>query len=164
MNKKFVKLHEWSDFLIPYMLILLLFIIIIELFFEALYLEYTIYFNIIDGFIILLFLVDIAFKFKRAKTYPEFFKSSWIDIIAVLPMFLVFRLFETLGLVRLLATTSVDSQRLASLSSDVATEISYIERSQRLERFEKFLRPLFRTPRFLKAIDFFEDPKHKVKS
>ena len=164
MNKKLVKLHEWTDFLIPYMLIVLLFVIIIEIFFVAFYQDHHIIFELIDGFIITLFVIDIAFKFKRSKTYPEFFKASWLDIIATFPMFLVFRMFEALGLFRLLVSSSIDGQRMAMISSDVATEIGYIQKSQRMERFERFLKPLFRTPRFLKGIHFFAEPTHNVKN
>ena len=105
MKKLVCKLEIFVDKLIPYLLLLLVLVIIGEIFYNEFMLKYNTIVQILDWFIIFVFVIDLIFKYNRTKDIPKFFRASWIEIIAVFPFFLIFRLFEgfveLLGLVRL---------------------------------------------------------------
>ncbi len=163
MKPFFVKLHSWSDFLLPYTLLLLIFIIIAEFFFVAFYAAHHLVFEVLDWIIISVFAVDLGFKFHRSKSFPVFLKTSWLDIIAVIPFFLVFRMLEVLGVFSRLADVSSEAQHVVGASVELEREAKALRRTARSEQFLKFLRPVLRTPRLLKAVHFFEHPSHKIK-
>ena len=162
MKKWLKELHKWTDFLLPYTLILLILIIIAEFFFVSFYAAHHVIFEVLDWVIISIFAVDLGFKFHRAKTFPVFLKTSWLDIIAVIPFFLVFRVFEALGVLSRVADFSSEAQHIISASAEAEREAKALRRAARSEQFLRFLRPLLRTPRLLKAVHFFEKPSHHV--
>ncbi|MBI4738134.1 ion transporter [Candidatus Woesearchaeota archaeon] len=98
MKKWYHDLEVLVDHLIPYLLIILLNIIIIEFFFKEAAEKYHTLIVITDAFIVTVFFVDLVFKYLRTRNVPLFVKHYWLDILAVFPFFLVFRLFEALGL------------------------------------------------------------------
>ena len=163
---KLKKIEHIVDILIPYLLLLLAIVIAIELFFPILVIKYYTLIEVIDGSIILFFIVDLSFKYKRAKNVKDFIKRYWLEIIAVLPFYLVFRLFErTFELFGILGTK--EAQQVAHIGVEleregklvkVAEETKFISRT---ERFSRFIRPILRLPRFLKATEFYEKPKRK---
>ena len=113
-------------------------------------------------------------KFIQVK---NFLKSSWLDILAVFPFFLVFRLWEEIAL--LLKITSTELRQGQSILHEVvelqkgagrwtkeaarlaqeAEEIGKISRSRYIMRV---IRPITRMPRLLKIIPFFERPIKKT--
>ncbi len=170
MKPFFVKLHSWTDFLLPYTLILLIFIIIVEFFFVAYYASHHLFFEVLDWIIISIFAVDLGFKFHRSKTFPIFLKTSWLDILATIPFFMVFRIMEGIGALSRVADVTGDAQHVVSASLEASREVKALHKAElaikegsRSERFLRFLRPIMRTPRLLKAVHFFEHPKHKIK-
>src|SRR3989344_6612397 len=97
--KKWIHFVEvFVDKIIPLLLLVLLGILVIEIFFHELAVKYHLYIEIVDYFIILGFILDLIFKYLRIKNIPKFLKSSWLEIIAIFPFFLVFRLFESAAL------------------------------------------------------------------
>jgi len=94
-------LHEVEiivDRIIPYLVILLIFLIAIEIFFYSYAEPYIIYIEIADQFIIFVFVLDLIFKFNRVRKIKIFLKKYWLDILAVFPFFLLFRAVEELAL------------------------------------------------------------------
>lgn len=152
------------DKLIPLLLIILLLIIVLEFAYHEKAQKYYLHIEIIDYFIIFVFLIDLAFKYNRIKNMKIFLKESWIEIIAVFPFFLVFRLFEgLLGLLGISETTA-QAQKIAHVGVEIEKEIgSRLKEGARIaeetakisraERLSRFIRPIARSIRFFKLKD-----------
>ena len=155
------RVEHVVDRVIPFSLILLFLLIIAELFFLEEISPYESWVGIIDNGIILLFLIDLAFKFHRSHSIPEFLGSHWLEIIAVLPVFVVVRVFELfLPLTRLdLASDAahgiIEAQTKWGI---IVREAEYAGQASRLAILSRFARPLLRFPRFIRAFTFYERP------
>jgi hypothetical protein len=156
------KVEKLVDFLIPYTLILLLIIILLELFFASVVEPYEHYILMLDYFILFVFIIDLVFKYKRSRDIPNFLKTSWLDIIAVFPFFLIFRLIEEF----------VSITKLGELTQSIFHETVEIEKAGqkvireagKTTRFSgRFIRIITRIPRFAKALPFFEKPSSSRK-
>lgn len=179
MEKKWYdKFHHLVDFLIPVCLVLLIVVLVIEFGFSSFAQRYHLFIIVADGFIVLVFFLDVVFKYQRASSIPNFLKDSWLDIIAIFPFFLFFRVFEGVGLVRAageIAEVSGETQRFLHTGVEVEKEIKVVSRLERearvakeveiavkegarSERLVRFLRPILRTPRLLEAVSFYEKP------
>ena len=88
------KIEVLVDKLIAPVLAALLIVIIGELFFSHQFEWYKHYADLFDGFVILIFAADLGFKYSRVRKLPTFLKNNWLEIIATIPFFLVFRLLE----------------------------------------------------------------------
>lgn len=152
------------DRLIPYCLILLLFIIVMEMFFYETAQKITLLIESLDYFVIAVFLFDLYFKFQRVRSVPKFLRKYWLDIIAVFPVFLFVRLIEEFSAV----------ERVGRLSQSAIHEIEILEkegikiteeaakgaRISRVQIAGRFIRPIARMPRLAKALRFFEHPSY----
>lgn len=148
------KIELGIDKIIPYSLIILFFLIIGGLFFEHEIEPYEKYVSVIDSIIIFIFVLDLMFKYVRVKDIPKFFKRYWLEIIAIFPAFLVLRIVEEFAIIVNLEESIVASQEVIELGERT------IPRTSRLRYFSRFLKPLARFPRFLKAFSFYENPSH----
>ena len=146
------KVEHIVDKSIPYLLILLLFVIIGEIFFAHKIEPYRMFVSVIDGFIIFVFVIDLIFKYIRIRNLPKFFKNYWLEIIAIFPAFLILRVMEEFAII-------VKLEESIGISQDVI-EVGErtIPRTNRLRYFSRFIRPLARFPRFFKAFSFYEKP------
>ena len=63
MKEWLKKIELFVDKFIPYLLVLLIFVIIIELFFHDVAEAYRYHINLLDGFIVLVFLLDLYNKY-----------------------------------------------------------------------------------------------------
>ena len=133
MEKKWYEvLHHIVDFLIPVCLVLLIGILVIEFFFPIIAKHYHLAILIADGFIVLVFFLDVVFKYQRASSIPNFLKESWLDIIAIFPFFLFFRVFEGIGIVKAaceVAELSTTSQKFLHTGVGISTELGALELS-----------------------------------
>lgn len=163
MKKFLYKFEFFVDKSIPYLLILLLFILITEIFFHDFAYTYHTPIMILDALIVTIFVVDLLFKLRHSKKIKFFLKNYWLEILAVLPFFLVFRVVEEIGLLRLAVSESTQTaQQALHVGTGVEKEVTAAERFARTTRFQRFMRPALRSVRFLKAAHFFEHPKaHK---
>jgi len=155
MKKWLHKIEIVADRSIPYALVLLLFVITGEVFYAEKLHAYSLFVSIIDGIIIGIFTVDLGFKYVRSKSIPKFFKKYWMEIIAIFPAFLVVKIVEEFMLVANLEQTFVLSQEALEVEARAGSKVS------RLHYFSRFVRPLARLPRFLKAFKFYEKPDWK---
>lgn len=144
----FSDIHSLTDFLLPYAIILLAVDLVINLFFFEIYSIYNFYFLILQWSCLSIFFSDLLFKFFRASTIPQFLKTSWFDILAIFPFFLIFRMFEALGLIGTLSGAVSEAQGVIGTGSDI----------ERRAHFERFLKPLLKTPRFAKVLHFYNKP------
>lgn len=160
MKRQWKRLEIFVDKIIPYLLVILLIIIILDIFFKEIIEPFHLYVEIIDYIIIAFFVVDLIFKYLHSRKITDFFKHNWIEIIAVLPVFLVARIIEeTVGFF-LAAEDIARVQRIVHEGVKVEEEGAKIAQELgRSSRFTRFIRPFARLPRFIKAFDFYKHPK-----
>lgn len=157
------RLEKFVDKIIPYTLIILLFIIIGELFFQHYIEPYSGYIKAADYLIVLVFLIDLSFKYKRSTSIPNFLRTSWLDIIAVFPFFLLFRLVEEFVSIartgELFQTIFHETVEVEKVAPQILNEESKLIREARASRFAtRVIRPMSRIPRFAKALKFYHKP------
>ncbi len=166
------KIESFVDRAIPYALIVLAFIIIAELFFKEFAEKYHLLLLILDYAIISFFVIDLIFKYNRIRNFKNFFKECWLDILAIFPFVLVFRLVEEIVfLTRFSAEfkegqsilhTIVEGRRefaeLFGKSEKLIREAEAAGKISRTERILRVMRPVARVPRLVKAIPFYEKP------
>lgn len=165
MKKWAKQLEIFVDRIIPPVLIVLLAVIVIELFFDDIAHQFHLTIQLLDYFIILVFIIDLIFKYRRIKPFRKFLIHSWLDIIAIFPFVLVFRIFE--GIVGTLTFSGVLRQgqtilhETVELEKEVVKTIQTVEKSGKVSRSSKLIRlirPVARMPRLLKAFAFFDIP------
>ncbi|MBU2634350.1 MAG: ion transporter [Nanoarchaeota archaeon] len=183
MKKWLHRIEVIIDKSIPYLVVLLLFLILGEFFYKELLEDYHLYVIIADYFIIGVFVVDLCFKFYRVRNFKIFLKKYWLDIIAVFPFFLLFRVFEEVyALFRLggeisegqmVLHTGVEIEKIAKeeriirelreleKGGKVFTELEKGTKLSRMRFITRMFRPIQRIPRFAKAFSFYEKPIKK---
>lgn len=82
------------DKLIPYVVVLLLAVIVLQFATPDWVHEHEIYIQVFDYFIMLVFGIDLVFKYRRVHHFSEFMRKYWLDVVAIFPFYLVFRIFE----------------------------------------------------------------------
>ncbi|MBI1969414.1 hypothetical protein HYS48_01855, partial [Candidatus Woesearchaeota archaeon] len=160
------SIEVFVDRCIPYLLILLAILIIGGIFFPANVASWTEKIEVFDGVVIGFFAVDLAFKYNRVRNIPNFIKKYWLDILATIPFFFVFRFFEGfLELADMLRWERGAEEAALIVHEGIATEkevfrfvreVEEAGKASRYARMERFLKPLARFPRFLKVFPFFE--------
>ena len=113
---------------------------------------FAIVLNVLDWVVISIFGLDLFFKARRAASWDGFLKRYWIDVIALLPVFAVLRIFEEIALI-------LDA---GAAVQEVGSEALSLQReSSRVSRMHLFrwARPLARSPRLLRASTFFRAPR-----
>jgi hypothetical protein len=90
------RLEFLIDQLVPPMFIALLILIIGQLFFLRQFQAYMDYATIIDWIVVSVLVIDLIFKYIRKQSKREFLRRYWLEILAVLPFFLIFRVAEFL--------------------------------------------------------------------
>ncbi len=165
MHPYLEKLEELTDTLIVPALFAILAIVVLELFFTKTAHHYHSLIKITDNIVISIFVIDIGFKSWRAKNIEGFFRNHWLEVIALMPAFLVFRLVEGI----FLAADVLDiGQHTAHLAEGARSgRLTGFFRSSELSRstrFSRFIRAFSRTPRFAKAAEFYKHPKEHLPS
>lgn len=156
------KIELWTDRLIVPALLAVLFIVVAELFFPDFAHDVHSEIVLLDNIVIGIFVIDVLFKLHRASTWRGFLRNHWLEVIAIMPFFLVFRLVEGI----FIATDIVDlGQHTAHLAEGARSgRLAELFRSPELTRSSRFagvMRAIARTPRFAKAAEFFESPVHE---
>ncbi len=181
-------LERFVDIMIPWLVLLLLFIILGEFssdlnffhwnwpelvseFFEVY--EFEVF--LLDQIIILFFVIDLYFNFFKKATLWSFIKTSFLDIIAVAPVGLILRISEVSEAQSILHLTSEVEKEAARVvkETEVAERLAKAaEESERLAklskaakstRFARFLQRIPRLVRLYRIEDFVKKKKHKKK-
>ncbi len=119
------------DEMIPLLLMALIFFMIIEeIFPESNIVRLSV--DIYDGILVLFFVSDLVFKYKRTRNTAVFIKKYWLLIIASFPLFLVVRFLEVFGIAR--------EAREAQQMAQSIRRLRGAARSSRLLRFLEFSR------------------------
>ncbi len=95
MHSFWEKVEHYNAKLIPPALIILLGIIIYELFLHVENHAVELVVKIADALVIAVFVIDLIFLAKKAKSAKFFFKNYWLDILAVFPFIIFFRVLES---------------------------------------------------------------------
>ena len=158
------KIEVIVDRLIPLVLALLLVVIIGELFFSHQFEWYSGYADWFDSFIVVVFATDLGFKYSRIRKFPNFFRKYWLEIIATIPFFMVFRLLELFKVPefiersQLLAHEAPVAQGVEREAAALVKETARAGEVSRVDRMLNVFRAFGRSPRFIKALHFFEKP------
>ena len=152
------KAEKLVDRVIPLLLLGFLALIAIETFFSKDAERFKHEIDIFDTALIGILAADLYFKYQRIKSVPKFIAKYWLQIMAVIPFFLVFRILESLQLTEwaLTGTKFVNETRM--IGRGPALIIREAEKSGEISRASQLLRfrPLARFPQLLKAVPFFE--------
>lgn len=155
MHRPASKFEIFIDGLMPFAIILLVLITVLELFFSPFVKPYIWLTDLIDLWILVIFIIDLVFKFKHAKSIPYFLKHYWPYIIAVFPFFLVVRILERFYHISTASagTTIIFGRYIANALSDA-----------RIAKFAELFRFVNISARMLRATYFYENPKvrHKI--
>jgi len=149
------RLHDWTDRLVGPALLIILIVILFEMFLPDLAHHYHTQILVADYAAISIFVVDLGFKWKRASEWKNFLREYWLEIVAIMPGFIIFRVLDTFFVITRSAELSQDAIHLATRSERLAALAGGGELS-RVARFERFTLGLARTPRLAKAIDFYK--------
>lgn len=156
------------DRLVPVAVLILIPIIIIDFFFENIATKYHSTLVILDYIIIGIFVIDLIFKYIRIRNFKNFIKTCWLDIIAIFPFFLIFRVIEPI-LIYIELPKEVRSLQLVfhgglAFSEEATKLTKEVEAAGKISRTKTVLR-LFenieRTPKLIKALPFYEQPVGK---
>ncbi len=161
MNRYLRLLESITHELIPYLLIGLAFVIIVE---NPLWTLYNLHqfettLVIFDGIVVFFFVTDLIFKWFKVKNATKFIKLYWIDLIAVFPFYLAFRLVsEVSQLFKLGSEVSETAQKIAHESilikeTELLKEARNLEEVRLLRESKIFreARPLIRFLRFFES-------------
>ncbi|MBI2145630.1 hypothetical protein HYU18_04915 [Candidatus Woesearchaeota archaeon] len=160
------KIEVLIDKLVAPILAALLVIIIGEFFFAHQFEIYKHYADWFDGFVVLIFAIDLGFKYSRVRKLPTFVKKYWLEILATIPFFLVFRLMELFRLTSLveqgqaIAHEAVGASRIEKEAAILLKDANAYDVSRTAKMINTF-RAASRFPRFLKAVPFYEAPSGK---
>jgi hypothetical protein len=159
---------------IPYLVLILLILIVLDIFYHEKTIPYENQILILDYFIVIIFIIDLSFKYYRVRNAKTFIKRYWIDIIAVFPFFLMFRLVEeililarvseSLSETQKFVHTGVEIGRVSKGIEEEARVLREIQEASRLERttlIGKIIRPAERIPRIWRMLHFYEKPERK---
>lgn len=168
------SLEKISDKSIPYLVLILLVLIVLDIFYHEKTTPYQNQILILDYFIVLVFIIDLSFKYYRIRNAKLFIKKYWIDILAVFPFFLLFRLIEEILILTRISESLSESQkflhtgveigRISKEANEEARVLREIQEASRLERtslFARILRPAERIPRIWRMMHFYEKPYKK---
>lgn len=159
------------DRLVPYVLLFVLIIFIGELIFPEFFEPYhkTIFY--FDIFLVTGVMgLDLVYKYIHAKSHKNFLKKHWLDIIAVFPFFMIFRIFDEFLFLSHLANiefTVKESQALThelrgfQEAQTLVREAEIGGELSRVARFKRWVGAFFRSPRIYAGASFYEKPVKK---
>jgi len=155
------KLEVFFDRMITPALLALVVIVVADIFFTDLKYEYEMYFLYLDIFVISIFVGDLSFKFKRAANWKGFLRREWLEILAIIPFFWIFRLIESIVRVGELLQEFI---HLIARGGRLVRFLAVFNlTASRHERFKKLLDKLNKNKRFEEAAEFFKPPPSSEK-
>ncbi len=95
-----------------------------------------------------IFAVDLVIRYRHTTVKKEFFKKSWIEILAIIPFDVLFRVFRIFRLVKVLRLT-----RASRIGRFLNTFSKVLRNVERIPIFAKLFNPkYFRYKRFKKLL------------
>ncbi len=150
------RVERFFDLMIVPALLVLVVIVVADIFFTDFKYTYETYFFYADVLVISIFVGDLSFKFKRAKNWKGFLRREWLEILAVIPFFWIFRLVDSVVRVGELLQEIVHLVARGGRLMRLFAALGLV--TSRHERFSEFLRKVTGTDRFEDAAEFFKHP------
>ena len=162
MKRFWHKIELLVDKLIVLCLVILMVIIVVEFFFEEFAHNYHALIMLGDSIVVAVFVADLIFKYIRLRNVPLFIRRYWLDILAVFPFYLFFRVIEfvlaAMPVSEALKGVQMVLHEGLEIEKEGAKVVKEAGKSSRFHRFIRLLRPVLRLPRFLKVAVYFEKP------
>ena len=168
MSEAHVKFEIIIDKLVPYSIAFILVHFAGAFMFPDFFHKYDDIIIFLEVFLVTFVLgFDVWFKYRRARNKRYFLRHHWLDIIAVFPFMILFRVFEEVYLITRLVPVEIgiaDTQKVlhelrgADEAVRLVREAEVVGRTSRVGMFGKMFRPIVRIPRVLKGMAFFEHP------
>ncbi|PSH01111.1 MAG: hypothetical protein BRC26_04370 [Nanohaloarchaea archaeon QH_8_44_6] len=155
MKPDWDRIRRWTDRLVGPALIVILVVILLEIFLPDLAHHYHTEIMVVDYAAIAVFIVDLGFKFERASRWQNFLREYWLEIVAIIPGFILFRILDSLFVITRGAELGQDAIHLATRSERLTALVRGSELT-RAARFERVMLGFARTPRLAKATEFFK--------
>lgn len=168
-HKLYHKIELLVDRSIPYFVVLLLASIILEFFYRKEAEPYSQYIKIAYYITIGIFCVDLIFKYLKVRRVPEFLKHHWLDILAIFPFFLIFRIFEEVYLIASLPKLFTEPPTILReaiiLEKEGIRLMRAAEHGGKISRTRlmlKIMKPIIhKFPKLLKVFPYYERPTHE---
>ncbi len=162
-----IRFEIFIDKMVPYALMFVLVHMIVNLFFNEVIYQHEELLIFLEFFLITFVLgFDVLFKYRRSVNKKYFLKHHWLEIFAVFPFMMIFRLFEEAYLITRItpiesvASTQVVLHEMRGVSSG-ARVVRDAELAGRVSRVGMFSK-LTRIPAFIRGAIFFEHPLTKL--
>jgi len=153
------KVEYYNSKLIPYCLVALLLIIIIDIFVHPTDNYVKLAIEITDYLVLLVFIIDLVFLGIKAKSIRFFFQRYWIDIIAVIPIALIFTVVSYVYRTAIAVERIVVGQHILHETIEAERGISAITRAERLSKYSKIV---MRGLRVITKSRLFDNLSHHV--
>lgn len=155
-------INKIVDKIMPYTLILLIIIIVVDLFLNVTNTKVLFIIEILDYTVITIFVIDLFFLFIKSRDIIFFFKNYWLDIIAVFPFGLLFRTADNV------LRIGSEAEKIF-VGQKVLHEVAYAEKFVKfaskfeeaskivrfLEEFAKFFRFIPKSINYIKRHELF---------
>ncbi len=113
--------HKTTDIVIAVLILISIMLLVLETIWEGAGQEtFQYHFSVLaNDFITCIFIIELTLRFLAVRKKKRFFKTFWLDIIAVLPVFRAFRIIRFLRLLRIFRMGVLLSRRFFSVSAVV---------------------------------------------
>ncbi len=142
MNHYWHRFEWFVDVSIPYILIILSVLLLAD-FVVDLH-KYQLLISVFDGIVVAFFVLDLFFKWNHVRNVPLFVRLYWIDLLAVFPFYLAFRMYAFLSGILIAGEEIVAGQRLMHEAA-LLREAEVLAKEGRLARGIEFFQRLIRT-------------------
>lgn len=154
MHRFLIKVEHYNHKLIFPAVILLLFVIIFEIFIHTENYALELAIKIVDYMVIAVFVIDLIFLARKARSTKFFFKNYWLDLLAVFPFGLLFGFLG--GFMRIFsASEEVVGVSQAIFHEGLETEKVVVE-AERATKAGKTIRIGTRIARVVSKTHFFD--------
>lgn len=155
MDKFWENVERNNSKIIPYAIVVLMIIIVVELLLKDMAEKYHLLIEIIDYLVIVVFAIDLGFLAKKAKSTKFFFKHYWLDILAVLPIDLL------LKFVTRFYTFFVSAERVGLGQNILHESLEVSKATARVERIGKVARGVRVGARVIRVVSKTRDIRFK---
>lgn len=118
----------------PYVMVALALLLVAEFTIDTH--SYEPWVTLLDWWIIAFFVVDLSFKYAHTRNVLTFAKLYWLELLAVFPFYLLFRVFAAFGTVGEVVT---DAQKFAHEAA-LARESEIVSKEAKVLRETRLLR------------------------
>ncbi len=123
-----------SKLIIPSIVVLMI-VIVYDLFFHTTYPAISLMIRILDSTVLVVFITDLFFLALKAKSTTFFLKNYWLDILAVFPFSLIFRVVSQFSEAISLTERVALSQTIVHEGLEVEREAAAISKGGKATRF-----------------------------